>query len=109
MPYPRGTEKYRLYWEVRAQKWSRKDAIAYAEAQSGAVAVEDDKTIESCRNMFDNCTNFQGFPQADELPEIPEDWRELPWPDLRALAERVSDLPIKSRADAEAAVLTALA
>lgn len=35
---------------------------------------------------------------------IPDGWTDLPWPELRGLACRISDDPIKSRVDAIAAI-----
>lgn len=40
---------------------------------------------------------------------IPDDWRELSWPERRALAASVSETPIKSADDAEAAIEAELA
>lgn len=40
---------------------------------------------------------------------IPADWRGLDWPELRSLAAKVSDEPIISKADAEAAIEAELA
>jgi len=40
--------------------------------------------------------------------EIPEDWASLPWPQRRALAALLTDKPVKSAADAEAAITAEL-
>jgi len=39
-----------------------------------------------------------------ETAAIPENWRELPWPELRSLASKLSDTPISNKADAIAAI-----
>jgi hypothetical protein len=43
-------------------------------------------------------------PAVQEAPalapgEIPENWKDLPWPQLRRLAQSLSQAPVKSRAD----------
>lgn len=39
---------------------------------------------------------------------IPENWQALSWPELKSLASKLSDTPIKSKADAVAAIESAL-
>lgn len=43
-------------------------------------------------------------PATVERVQIPEGWEALAWPQLRALAARVSATPIQGRADAVAAI-----
>lgn len=45
-------------------------------------------------------------PTKREDIQIPDGWEELPWPDLRALAQSFSDDPIQSKKMAEAAIET---
>lgn len=42
-------------------------------------------------------------------PAIPETWRDLDWPELRSLAASVSSTPVRSKAEAEAAIEAELA
>lgn len=42
-------------------------------------------------------------PDADGV-EIPENWQDLPWPELRSLASKLTDSPITTKADAVAAI-----
>lgn len=92
MPYEIGTDKYRHYWIARQRGLSRKEAEAYAEAQSAGVAAETEPP---------GTDGPEGDNADPEASVIPEDWRDLPWPFLRALASRLSDEPVHSRADAE--------
>lgn len=42
--------------------------------------------------------------QVPEIKEIPEDWRDLDWPAMRALAAEISEEPIRSKEDAITAI-----
>ncbi len=47
-------------------------------------------------------------PQPATVDDIPPNWQDLPWPQLRELAERFTDKYIKSRGDAHKAIENAL-
>ena len=42
--------------------------------------------------------------EAQPLEPIPDNWRDLTWPQMRSLASKVSDGPIRNGADAERAI-----
>lgn len=49
-------------------------------------------------------------PRADQAQvEIPDDWRDLPWAQLRSLASKVSNDPVRDKDGAVAAVEAELA
>jgi hypothetical protein len=53
-----------------------------------------------------------GQKETDEMRDavqIPDNWQDLPWAGLSSLAAKVSPTPIKTKADAEAAIEAALA
>ena len=68
---------------------------------------DDETTTEDDEGGDDETDDTTLETKVDTV--IPEDWRELEWPELRSLASDVSDAPIKTKDDAIAAIEAHLA
>lgn len=73
--------------------------------QAAVEALEE--TVRLQKGGPDPNNGFEGHTESSV--EIPDDWRDLPWPDLRSLASAVSAYPIKSKEDAVVAIEDELA
>ncbi|MBM2293756.1 hypothetical protein JQX09_17645 [Sulfitobacter pseudonitzschiae] len=91
---------------------------------AAGLVTTDDAEVEEYRRVkaldlengaFTGAPEIQGDGQGtqrepDTTPvEIPEAWADLPWPELRALAAKVSEEPIKDKDGAIDAITAELA
>jgi hypothetical protein len=82
--------------------WQDKRALVMQLTDYPAInSAEADKAIEAELARRQKAEATQPEPEA---AEIPSGWRDLPWPAMRSLAASVSDTPIRSKADAVAAI-----
>jgi len=74
-------------------------------SEPDAYDVDQDGALDSSSERLRTAE-----PRAKQLAvDIPDNWRDLPYPTLRSLAARVSNDPVKTRDDCETAVEAELA
>jgi hypothetical protein len=113
MRFERGSPEHAAYWKARRTGMNTRDAIAAAEAQRaqpGAVAKAPAKsTVLTSDYSTDPKPVETVEAAAPAMVDIPDDWRDMIWPRLRALASKVSETPVSNRADCERAIEAELA
>jgi len=82
------------------------DAPETQDAQPETLAVEESAETAAPAEVEQVEITAQGADVTDPGPIIPDDWRELSWPNLRSLAAGLSpdDAPVKTKADAIARI-----
>jgi hypothetical protein len=95
MRLERGTPAHQAYWEARKSGKTTRQAFAAAEA------VQRSSVAEMA------VTERQGAAPAvvaATVIDIADDWRDMIYPRLRALAAKVSPVPVRTRIDCERAI-----
>jgi hypothetical protein len=69
-----------------------------------ALKARDPRYVRIFGKLGYHITALTPTDAEPEPSQIPEGWRDLPWPALKSLAASVSDERIKTKEDAEAAI-----
>lgn len=80
--------------------------VTPSKAGNGSVTAE---SIPHTRQDTVSVSGQAAPRQESSRDDIPPNWEDLPWPQIRELAARFSDKPVRSRSDAEQAIRDALA
>lgn len=77
------------------------DELVNGLVAAGLVTNDAEVAAEYQRNAGVTLENgaLDGAPEqkGDEPVEIPEDWADLPWPELKSLAAKISETPITDK------------
>jgi hypothetical protein len=84
--------------------------VAPTEEFAPETGVQTSEQFSVSAHEFDPPTQNTWEPRAEQAASpIPDDWRDLKWPQKRSLAASVSKHPIRNSADADAAIEAELA
>lgn len=106
-------EKDKVYElsDPSADRWVRRGVAEYVRADAHAseprivTPTGDDKPVSAAERQAQQ----ESLAQREKLGArgrvtIPKKWEEMEWAEMRALATRLSDDPIKSKEDAKSAI-----
>jgi len=86
--------------EMRASALSTAEKLkAHSQQQQSSEKQDNRETVAQPME------HYETVPLGGGAIPVPKDWRELPWPELRALAERVAGRKVTSRSDASAVIV----